>query len=131
MIALLTVLLVSVVAYGHQDQGHLHSKHGFVLVGKDKHFLYHLAKYDSPHQYLGIFSVELYEKGQRLREIPSTSRGILSVLSEETFEISDLGKWKRAKFSAQFFDGYLRSQDKDKIADNIEVRIADVVYFRD
>lgn len=131
---LLALLVLTVSAAAQQmDHDHEHVNHGFVLIANDPPVLYHLARFNSPHRYQGLFGVSIRdEQGKEidLKTVKST-RGILSVVSTTPFQLEDdLAGDKPLTFSAELYDGYLRGPDKALIG-KITVERLTTIYFEE
>lgn len=113
---------------------HQHSQHGFILLGKEQKYLYHLARYNSPHQYMAIFKVNLFDKNNLPFEPQAENGKLLSALSVDKFvlpQLLQLSDGRVKQFSVDIFNGYLRSDDKIKIHENIKVDVVGVTFFKE
>ncbi|MCX6126353.1 MAG: hypothetical protein NTV34_16590 [Proteobacteria bacterium] len=118
------------------DQDHVaHANHGFVVLGEKDPHLYHLSRFDSPHQWQGVFQVSLKDaNGAALdvSQIQAQHGRTISLASSEHFDLVD---WASAlnprPFKADIYKGYLRSPDKTLIARGIKVQLIRTEYFKE
>ena len=100
-----------------------HAAHGFVVFGKQQQFIYHLAKYNSPHSFFGVGQGELLNEDGTNVSLPTPKKGIYSVLSTEHSVITELFRPQVDGFQVEVFDGYLRSDDKVSLGKKYYYRI--------
>lgn len=116
---------------------HHHSEHGFLLLGTGQLHAYHLAKFNSPHQYQLLFELTLHDRKGRPVDIAGIKRSsktnVLSLLSEEQFSVTDLvGPRPLKTFQVKLFAGYLRDRENRKLLlDNLTLKVKLIRYFRE
>ena len=113
-----------------------HASHGFVVLGDHEARLYHLARFDSAHEWQGVFKVEMFDKeGQRLElKDLRKSWSPIEVLSFASTDHFDLVTWAYTgspqNFAGDLYKGYLRSPNKKKIATNVQIKLLKTEYFK-
>jgi hypothetical protein len=129
----LTLLILGAAAWAE----HPHYHHGFVVLGDETFFLYHLAKFDSPHRYQGLFEVTVKDSTgadvslKKLREsLPRHT--VVSLVSNSSLEIPDLDGTAPISFTGDIYSGYLRNSAETKlIAREVTVTRRVTHYFRE
>lgn len=114
-------------------QHHPHTEHGFILLGTKQLHAYHLAKFNSPHEYQVLFELELTDQSGKSLDIERIKKDhdadVLSLLSEDHFLIADLRALKR--FRVKLFKGYLRDrQHRELLFENLVLEVVKIDYFQ-
>ncbi|MFZ4715559.1 MAG: hypothetical protein ACOYL6_17680 [Bacteriovoracaceae bacterium] len=136
MIKFFGVLLYLLTISNAIAQHHPHTEHGFILLGSKQLHAYHLAKFNSPHEYQVLFELELRDQRGELLDIAKIKRvhhtELLSMLSEDHFSISDLNSSNPiSQFKVKLFKGYLRDRAKrELIFENLTLTILRINYFK-
>jgi hypothetical protein len=132
--AILCVSLSGAASASESDHT-AHANHGFVVLGAEDPHLYHLSRFDSPHQWQGMFQVSLKDSNGvklDLSQIQSLHGQMISLASTDHFDLVD---WANSinprEFKADLYKGYLRSSDKTLIAGGIKVQLIRTEYFRE
>jgi hypothetical protein len=129
---ILTVLLV----LGAKAQHHPHTAHGFILLGDKQLHAYHLARFNSPHEYQVLFELTLTDNSGNKVDISQIRKNqnntVLSLASEDHFLISDINAITPIKsFKIKLFSGYLRDQINRKLLlEDVQLAITKVTHFR-
>lgn len=131
IIVTILTTIVGVVAWAQ----HVHTEHGFILLGKKQMHAYHLAKFNSPHEYQVVFEVQLKHKNGSSFDLSELSKNdkVFSLLSEDQFLIKDLIDQNNpvSKFKAKLFKGYLRDKkNRELIEEGVSVEVIRIDYFK-
>lgn len=126
MLLMMAVNVFGATAAFSESMHDNHAAHGFVVFGKEQQYIYHLAKYNSPHSFFGVAEGELLNDDGSKASLPNPTKGIYSVLSTQQAVITDLFRQSDIGFQVEVFDGYLRSNDKISLGKKFSYRIKKV-----
>ncbi len=128
----LALILFTFTTWGQ----HPHTEHGFILLGTKQLHAYHLAKFNSPHEFQAIFEVKLLDSNGQTVDIEELKRlhhvKFFSLLSSDHFLITDLVSERPLKrIRVKLFKGYLRDRNtRELLLDDLYLSINKIHFFK-
>lgn len=103
--------------------------HGMLIFGEGRIFASHLPMFHRPHDYQGIFEIELTPQGRAAYEKSRHDypRETIYTLVPTPFSLPQMAR-NPVPFTAQIYRGHFE-RGGTVIADDVPVRIRQVVYF--